>query len=250
MRYLSPVLLILSLYVTFALEINAYWASQSFGLSEQINLITLLSYTFSFLAGLNWVNRLYLNKMALSYAALILVLMAIPSLIKSTSALSELPSYQIGGGSWNYFIYRYLLYASITLVGWSFKSFYRAEFLSARIKKFLDIFMLLILLWVSSVELIHILALSGIESTTKLGLSILWGISAVLAVGIGIKKSKKHLRVAAMSLFGVTLFKLFFYDISNLSSLSKTIVLVALGILMLIASFLYNRFVNLERVED
>jgi len=40
------------------------------------------------------------------------------------------------------------------------------------------------------------------------------------------------------------LIKLFFYDISHLNTISKTVVLLALGILLLIISFLYNKFKN------
>ena len=36
--------------------------------------------------------------------------------------------------------------------------------------------------------------------------------------------------------------KLFFYDITHLDTLRKTIVFVSLGVLMLIASFLYNKY--------
>jgi len=49
----------------------------------------------------------------------------------------------------------------------------------------------------------------------------------------------------AIALFGVTLIKLFFYDISHLDTISKTIVFVTLGILLLIISFLYNKYKSL-----
>jgi len=74
------------------------------------------------------------------------------------------------------------------------------------------------------------------------GLSILWGLYALVLVGIGIYKKKKHLRIAAMALFGVTLAKLFLYDITQLNTIAKTVVMVSLGILLLIFSFLYNKF--------
>jgi uncharacterized membrane protein len=45
-----------------------------------------------------------------------------------------------------------------------------------------------------------------------------------------------------MALFGITLVKLFFYDIASLNTISKTIVFVSLGILLLIISFLYNKY--------
>jgi uncharacterized membrane protein len=76
----------------------------------------------------------------------------------------------------------------------------------------------------------------------KLGLSILWGVCALILIALGIWKKKKHLRIGAIALFGVTLVKLFFYDISHLDTIAKTIVFVALGILLLIISFLYNKY--------
>jgi uncharacterized membrane protein len=84
------------------------------------------------------------------------------------------------------------------------------------------------------------------ESTQsyKLGLSILWGVYSLLLISIGIWKKKKHLRIGAIALFAVTLIKLFIYDISNMETISKTIVFVSLGILLLIISFLYNKFGN------
>lgn len=47
-----------------------------------------------------------------------------------------------------------------------------------------------------------------------------------------------------MALFAITLIKLFFYDIAHLNTISKTIVFVSLGILLLIISFLYNKNKN------
>jgi uncharacterized membrane protein len=90
--------------------------------------------------------------------------------------------------------------------------------------------------------------LAGSSSSDKLGLSILWGLYSLLLIALGIWKSKKYLRIGAILLFGVTLIKLFFYDISHLSTISKTIVFLSLGILLLIISFLYNKFKN--RIAD
>ena len=61
----------------------------------------------------------------------------------------------------------------------------------------------------------------------------------------GIWKKQKHLRIGAIGLFGATLIKLFFYDISHMDTISKTIVFVSLGILLLIISFLYNKYKNI-----
>lgn len=58
----------------------------------------------------------------------------------------------------------------------------------------------------------------------------------------GIRARQKYLRVSAIVLFSFTLIKLFFYDIDSFNTISKTIVMIVLGILLLITSFLYNKF--------
>jgi uncharacterized membrane protein len=45
-----------------------------------------------------------------------------------------------------------------------------------------------------------------------------------------------------MVLLGVTVAKLFLYDVSDLPTIPKTILFISLGILMLIVSFLYTKY--------
>lgn len=51
-----------------------------------------------------------------------------------------------------------------------------------------------------------------------------------MLIVMGIAKDKTHLRIAAIVLLAVTLAKLFFYDIANLDTISKTLLFVTLGI--------------------
>jgi len=97
-------------------------------------------------------------------------------------------------------------------------------------------------IWIASSELINILDIAGSQSVYKLGLSILWGVYCLFLISLGIWKRKTYLRIAAMSFFGITLIKLFFYDLSHLNTISKTIVLISLGALLLAISFLYNKY--------
>ena len=99
-------------------------------------------------------------------------------------------------------------------------------------------------------EFIHWMDLAGYANQYKLGLSIIWGVYALALIFAGIVRRKKHLRIGAMFLFSLTLLKLFFYDLSSLSTISKTIVLLLLGILLLIASFLYNKYKELLFTKD
>ncbi|GAA3508010.1 DUF2339 domain-containing protein [Aquimarina addita] len=75
----------------------------------------------------------------------------------------------------------------------------------------------------------------------KTGLPVLWGIMAFIFLLIGIKKSIKDLRIIALSLLGLTILKLFIYDISNVSETGKIIAFILLGVLVLIISFVYQK---------
>jgi hypothetical protein len=99
----------------------------------------------------------------------------------------------------------------------------------------------LAMLMILSSELVHWLDMARIENGHKLALSILWGAYALFLIVFGLWKDLKYLRVGAIVLFGVTLIKLFAYDMADMSTISKTIVLIILGVLLLTASFLYNR---------
>ncbi|MEQ1763713.1 MAG: DUF2339 domain-containing protein [Pyrinomonadaceae bacterium] len=97
----------------------------------------------------------------------------------------------------------------------------------------------------ASCELVNLMGQMSIPDATKLGLSILWGVYALILVIFGIAKAKKHLRISAFVLLGVTLVKLFVYDIADLDTIPKTILFVTLGITLLAVSFLYNKYKNL-----
>lgn len=84
-----------------------------------------------------------------------------------------------------------------------------------------------------------------IESVRKqviqTGFPILWGIVAFVFLIIGIKKKWKELRVIALLLLGLTIVKLFVYDIRNASETGKIIAFILLGVLILIISFVYQK---------
>jgi uncharacterized membrane protein len=75
----------------------------------------------------------------------------------------------------------------------------------------------------------------------KTGFPVLWGILAFVFLIAGIKKQIKTLRIIALSLLGLTILKLFVYDISNISETGKIISFILLGILILIISFVYQK---------
>ena len=92
----------------------------------------------------------------------------------------------------------------------------------------------------------------GARSTAYLStLSIFWAVYGLALVIMGIWKRKSLLRVQGIVLLGITLCKLFLYDLSGMSVPGRIVVLIVLGILLLLVSFLYQKFRHvLENTED
>ena len=144
--------------------------------------------------------------------------------------------------TFNYILVRYLLWGAVGFTLWAIFKNAKSIIENAKFHIFLEIVIHISILNFLSNELVTWLDIAGYQDIFKLGLSILWSVYSLLLVSLGIYQKKKYLRISALVLFGITLAKLFLYDISNLSTISKTIVLIILGLLLLIISFLYNKF--------
>lgn len=79
----------------------------------------------------------------------------------------------------------------------------------------------------------------------KIGFPILWGLLSFVFLIIGIKKQNKQLRIIALTLLGLTILKLFMYDIKNVSETGKIVAFILLGVLILIISFVYQKIKKL-----
>jgi uncharacterized membrane protein len=77
--------------------------------------------------------------------------------------------------------------------------------------------------------------------TQKAGYTVLWGVSSFILMVLGMRKKVKFMRIISLFLFAITIIKLFFYDISNISEGGKIIAFIILGVLLLIISFMYQR---------
>jgi uncharacterized membrane protein len=147
---------------------------------------------------------------------------------------------------------RYVSFVFVGLMLFSIYRHLREKYLQLDYKMEFDLLLHITVLTIISNELINWLEIYQTGQSYKLGLSILFGVYALLLVILGIWKKKTHLRIAAFVLFAATLLKLLFYDLTYLSTISKTIVFVILGILLLIISFLYNKYkgVIFEELEE
>jgi uncharacterized membrane protein len=107
------------------------------------------------------------------------------------------------------------------------------------------------LIFLLSVEMYHVMMWITYRQTGdqdywenlyyKAGLSILWGLCSFAMMWIGMKNQFRTLRVISLSLFTITIIKLFIFDIQNIPPGGKIAAFILLGILLLIVSFMYQR---------
>lgn len=71
--------------------------------------------------------------------------------------------------------------------------------------------------------------------------SALWGLVGLCALVVGLRRNLRELRVGALTLLLVAVGKVFLYDLSTLGSVYRVISFLALGALLLAASFAYQR---------
>jgi len=71
--------------------------------------------------------------------------------------------------------------------------------------------------------------------------SAFWGVVAFTALLAGLRRGLRVLRLAALGLFALALGKLFLYDLSTLSSVTRALSFLAVGAVLLLAGFFYQR---------
>jgi uncharacterized membrane protein len=75
----------------------------------------------------------------------------------------------------------------------------------------------------------------------KTGLPVLWGVASFAFMWLGMRYKTRVLRIISLTLFSITLVKLFAYDIENIPAGGKIAAFFCLGVLLLIISFMYQK---------
>ncbi len=270
--YAVPAVLMASVYFAFRLELQAYFSTVFHQSAIEIpngsnynrtlknydikhfGLVWVLNYSLLFLAALYVFNIRKLKNETLNLFVFGLsILTVLVFLTQGLYVFSELrDSYLAGSAYFSTGMFhigiRYLSFGFLALVIYCCYHYVNQNSANKKLKLFYDGVLHISILWVLSSELIQWMVIGNSEQSYKLGLSILWAVYSFVLIAFGIWKSKQYLRIGGMILFGITLIKLFFYDIAHLNTISKTIVFVALGILLLIISFLYTKFKS--RIDD
>ncbi len=156
------------------------------------------------------------------------------ALLGMTSSISNIETLVENGSYWDSFnLAHYVLFAGVLV-----------SILIAQTQKeqenWTRVISLLFILWMLSLELVQWSFVSGFGAGYKILLSLLWASFAITMIVIGIKKKQAIMRITAMAILGGTIVKMFFYDLSTLSTIYKTIVFIAIGGLLLIGAYFYQ----------
>jgi len=269
--FLVTAIFTFTLYYIFRIEISTYWnqlyTDSALTITSEnpdypfiywnddlnnFKSLWIINYSLFFLSILAFVNNKRIKNGVLAIVNLGLIVITL--LIFYTQGLfiiGELRDSYVNKTLSQYYdrdVFNVLIrYVSLSFALIAFIAIYKnlqQDLMRLNLRMVFDIFMYFSILLVASNELVNWMSIFDTTQSYKLGISVLWGIYSLLLIIIGIWKGKKYLRIFAISLFGITLIKLFFYDISHLNTISKTIVFVSLGVLLLIISFLYNKFKN------
>jgi len=270
-----PATLIIVIYYSFYIEIATYW-NQLYADSMKVveNLkqaspgspgnadilkfksVWLINYSLLMSSLISFWNIKKLRSSNLGIVALVLSIVVIAIfLILGLTDLSQLRESYISHSLSDYYHHsgfnigiRYISYAFIGFSLYSLRIYSKQDFtqeISRGLKMGFDSLLHITLLWIASSELISWMDLMRFTQSSKLGLTILWGIYSLILIVLGIWKKKKYMRIGAISLFGLTLYKLIFIDLIELDTIARTIVFLSLGVLLLVISFLYNKYKHL-----
>ena len=76
----------------------------------------------------------------------------------------------------------------------------------------------------------------------QLSLSVLWLLYGIALMIAGIWRRTRGLRMMAIIILGVAILKIFVYDLSFLQTLYRIFSFIGLGVTLLAASYLYQRY--------
>ncbi|WP_221391709.1 DUF2339 domain-containing protein [Dyadobacter sp. NIV53] len=149
------------------------------------------------------------------------------------------------------FLTHYLLTVLLFVTLYSIHRIYKSLFEQYKISELFQWFVIIMVVYIASAELDHLAVTiyfspglpidSVLGNNHKVGFAILWGICSFILIYLGMRWKSRTIRIASLVLFGITLLKLFIFDITGLSEGGKIAAFISLGVLLLVISFMYQK---------
>ncbi len=121
-------------------------------------------------------------------------------------------------------------------------------FLSERSGKALLAASVLMIVWLPTFEIMRVFRFEPLRDRFRdpnlamhVALSVQWSVTAVVLLAVGFARLSNLLRYMAIGLFGMTVIKIFLVDLSHLEMVYRIVSFIVLGLLLLVASLLYQR---------
>ena len=96
----------------------------------------------------------------------------------------------------------------------------------------------------SILELSELIRPGTLERSFQSGhtaVSATWGVLGLVLLYFGLRRASRPLQLGGFALFGVSLAKLFFFDLAQLSSMTRALSFLAVGAVLLLGGFFYQR---------
>jgi uncharacterized membrane protein len=257
--YAVPALLLLLSYVMFVVEINFYFqdigpevytGNSNAGLRELRRFTAQVVFLYStlFVGILLVVYKRWIRSEWIIFPALMgVVFLGVFLVVNVLSMSNTLVTDHIAGRDTGYFgawpiVLRYLMLGGMVAVYIAGSKEISKSMQEPMVRQLWWLWMYVVLLTAISYEYLHWTNVAASDKQYKVGLSIVWGLYALGLVIYGIWKKLKYIRLAAIVLFVATIIKLFFYDLAGAGTITKTISFISLGVILLLVSYLYNRY--------
>jgi uncharacterized membrane protein len=240
----------LVLYVGLLLELN--YQLRQLELAHTFWAIIIASYHFVWILCLLLIHRHKpthgLNKLTTILSSVAMFVYAIMDASTITSARNMLMdnSYQTAG-----FITHYVLLLLFLLIVVLFYKKLHQQYGFKSSEGNMALWALSIIgLVVVTLEVEHVCIISQYEGAPHLAAlkdtivrsvyPVIWGVSALVLMIIGMKQKLKNVRIISLTLFCFTILKLFVYDLAG-NATGKIISFILLGVILLVISFLYQK---------
>lgn len=247
---------IIILYTSQFLELQYQLFAYGFDYAAQ-NIITG-SYNMLFMAGLLWISGKLTLPKDLKNAVAFLGVIAMLSylLFYHSQIVISRNDYLNRLTTSTGFIFHYVLLGILLVItALSLGKIQTLKEFNQKTHNLYSWFYVFFFVFMASAELDHIVVISAfapdntmehiLTQNHKIGYPILWGVTSFILIALGLKKKIKHLRIISLTLFLITLLKLFLVDIKGISEGGKIAAFISLGILLLVVSFMYQRLKKL-----